>query len=161
MDNPTPVDYFQIQLESSKHTLAIPLEYTLEVLKQEPEQICPIPGVGRVLVGVLNYRGRLLWIVDLNRLLQPSLPAKKYQVHEKVTIIVIKNKQQQIGCLISQLKGIITLDNNLFKPIISVRKNYLKSQAKVESELIILLDIEEIFNNLHNTLSTSNSMVII
>ena len=66
-------DYFHVQLGSAEQ-LAIPLDNATEAISAIRLDVCPIPGVPAYLLGVINQRGRLLWMLDLATLLGIELP---------------------------------------------------------------------------------------
>ncbi len=68
-------DYFYGQLRQSKNIL-FPLESTEEVISLTYGEICPVPGVSFALLGVVNQRGKLLWVLDLSDLFQIAPRAK-------------------------------------------------------------------------------------
>jgi twitching motility protein PilI len=61
-------DYLQVGL-SKKNSLLIPTTNAVEVISRKRSDICPIPGLLSSLLGVVNQRGRLLWVLDLASLL--------------------------------------------------------------------------------------------
>lgn len=58
-------EYFRVCLESELSIL-VPITYVVEVIASNRRDVCPIPGVVPALLGVINYRGQLLWILKLS-----------------------------------------------------------------------------------------------
>lgn len=138
-------DYFQVEL-AKKPNVLIPLENTLEVLSIAPQKICPIPGVKENVLGVSNYKGKLLWIVSLNQDLSIDYTVKNTIFQKKITVIVIKLKEQFLGIVVSKLKGMVTVNNANFKQLF---KTYFKAEIKQDNQTFELLDLEKVFHELN------------
>lgn len=122
-------DYFRIQLRQSVH-LALPLESVAEVMTLAVSEICPVPGVTSALLGVVNQRGQLLWVLELADLLSDLLglaPSPvQYRRRDRLTLLVIHPKSAgetiahaapRLACVVSALKGIVSLNPEKFNPI--------------------------------------------
>jgi len=141
-------DYFKVKINQA-NLLAIPIESTREVINVLKSDICPICGVNSAILGVINHRGKLLWIVELENLLELNLNyggEKQNKPHEKLTIIILKNQEKQIGAVVNDLKEIVSLDLDQFElrdsnlPI----KTYLNSEEISEK----ILDVDAVFTAL-------------
>ena len=58
-------EYFRVCLESELSIL-VPLNYVVEAIVSNYREICPIPGVVPALLGVINHRGQLIWVLKLS-----------------------------------------------------------------------------------------------
>jgi positive phototaxis protein PixI len=78
-----------------------PTRQLTEVLTLTPQQIVPIPDLDRSVMGVCNWRGEVLWLVDLNILLNgeplPPLQGTHYSV------IILHHNSQTLGLVVSQV----------------------------------------------------------
>jgi len=109
------------------------------VLPIDPKQVCPIPGVSQFLIGVVNYSGQLLWVLQLNQLLGLVGETSSSDV---LTSVVIAPRNQQnwensnqnlivrAACIVDGLEGIISSEDNtsLSFPQINIQndKDYWK-----------------------------------
>jgi twitching motility protein PilI len=113
-------EYFCLQLRQMLQ-VALPLHSTMEVLQLTPDQICGIPGVDPVLQGVLNWRGKLLWSVDLSNLLGVRAENKiaKTTVVSSLTAVVITQDSptRQLACIVSALTGIQEILDQQIQPL--------------------------------------------
>lgn len=117
-------EYFHIQL-SPVIELLLPLEQTVGVVTLTLEQICPIPGVASTLLGVANQRGKLLWILDLSGLLGLVSSVRNAHAKTNLTLVVLNGSahvareqdSRQVGCVVSLLKGIVSLDSEQLQPV--------------------------------------------
>jgi twitching motility protein PilI len=115
------MDYFHIQLRQSV-TVLLPLESTAEVMTLTRGGICPIPGVAHALLGVVNQRGRLLWVMELSDLLLIKPSPVPLRSQDSLTIVAISTSdspanERRVGCVVSTLKGIVPLDPAKFRPM--------------------------------------------
>lgn len=153
-------EYFYIQLGRSQDLL-LPLENTAGVVTLTLEQICPIPGVAPALWGVANQQGKLLWVLELSALLglQASNRAKQ---NYNLTLIVLtassvsstrEPTERQIGCVVSNLKGIVALNSQQFQPPLADSPSlnpYLSGMAEIEQTRVAVLNVGAVFATLSN-----------
>lgn len=106
------MDYFIVELHNDKQ-IAIPLDQVQEVMSINYINICPIPGVKDSLLGVINQKGNLLWLVDLSRLLYDFYSLNNS--YTSLTILVTKLEYNYIGLVVKKLGEIkhLVMDNNL------------------------------------------------
>ncbi|NEP57876.1 MAG: chemotaxis protein CheW [Symploca sp. SIO2G7] len=79
----------------------LPLEEIAEILRVNTAEILPVPEMPSCVLGICNWRGKMLWLVDLNHLIggKPlllpetvvaSAVAMVVQVHEKFLGLVVQ-----------------------------------------------------------------------
>lgn len=151
-------EYFYIQLGRSQNLL-LPLENTAGVVTLTLEQICPIPGVAPALWGVANQQGKLLWVLELSDLLGLK-PSNRARQKYNLTLIVLtassvsstREPERQIGCVVSNLKGIVTLDPRQFQPPTTppFLSSYLFGMAEIEQSQVAVLNVDAVFTTLSN-----------
>lgn len=156
-------DYFFVQLRQSVK-VALPLSITKEVISLTYGEICPVPGVSPNLLGVVNQRGKLLWVLDLGDLLKiPPLP-HTIRPQDSLTLLVLSDRSnlngqtsdRQVGCVVSTLKGVVALDSAEFQlpTNISTPLHFLSSAiAVIEQEKVAVIDIAAILNNIKTEIS--------
>ncbi len=154
-------DYFYIQLRQSVR-LALPVENVAEVITLTGSDICPIPGVASALLGVVNQRGQLLWVVELADLLSDVLclaPAPlRYRSREQLTLVVLcanpgnattSGAAPRLACVVSALKGVVPLDKAKFKPIPAsfsqAFSSFLSGLAEIEQLSVAVLNVSAVF----------------
>ncbi|HIK29445.1 MAG: chemotaxis protein CheW [Oscillatoriaceae bacterium SKW80] len=157
-------DYFCIQVRQSVQ-LALPLENVIDVITLNWEKIYPIPGVAAALLGVVNQRGRLLWVLELGDLLSQLLgltPSPiRYRVGERLKLLTItlnpveqmpSEDSRQIACVVSELKGVVSLDTDNIKPIPTNLtpsfNSFLSGVAVIKNLPVALLNVPAIFATL-------------
>lgn len=118
------VDYFRVQLvmpslgrSPGGSCLLIPLGDIAEIITVQQRQICPLPGVPKGVIGVLNLRGQLLWVMDLGQLKGNDFSDMSPNPQGKVTVLLLQSSQGLVGCLVEKLLGITTLDPGVGEPL--------------------------------------------
>jgi twitching motility protein PilI len=154
-------DYFRIQLRQSVQ-LAVPLESVSEVMTLAVSDICPVPGVTSALLGVVNQRGQLLWVLELADLLTDLLglmPSSiQYRKRDRLTLLVInpnpagakaEHASPRLACVVSTLKGIVSLNSEKLDPIPAsfspAFSSFLTGLIQIEGLPVAVLNVSAIF----------------
>lgn len=152
-------EYFQVQLRQSMRVV-LPLDSTAEVMSLRAGEICPIPGIPPAVLGVVNQRGRLLWVVELSDLLGVAPPSQWLQSQDKLTLVVITassaysntgQESRQLGCVVTALQGILPLDSAKFKPVARQSPtlgSFLSGVAEIEQSPVAVLNTDAVFTAL-------------
>jgi len=112
-------EYFHVQLRQEVQ-VALPVSAAVEVMERSPEALCPIPGVDPVLLGVTNWRGSLLWNVDLSDFLgvkKDTVQSLQPLATRSVVVIGDGRSQRRLGCWVKRLLGIISLTEQQINPV--------------------------------------------
>ena len=153
-------EYFHIQLQPNTELL-IPLEHTGGAIALPVEQICPIPGIPPAVLGVVNQRGKLLWVIQLSSLLGLGQSDTSLRAQYNLTLLVLsatsrttgEQESRQIGCVVSTLKEIIFLDSKQFKPVAAkspIFGSFLSGMAQIDRSLVSVLNVNAVFTALSN-----------
>lgn len=147
-------DYFFVQLRQSIKVV-LPLTSVQEVISLSYSEVCPIPGVASALLGVVNQRGKLLWVLDLGDLLKIPPSVENIRSQANLTLLVLKNRtnERQVGCVVAALKGVVAIDSTELQAldaqiITTTLKSFSSAIAIVEQEAVAALDIDAILNNI-------------
>lgn len=89
-------------------TALLPLDQVREVLRVPVADILPVPHVPESVLGIHNWRGEMLWMVDLNHLVgfAPLGPSLIPQDNPLSTAVVLEVEGQNLGLLVSQIEDI-------------------------------------------------------
>ncbi|BAY51506.1 hypothetical protein NIES2134_109030 [Thermostichus vulcanus NIES-2134] len=144
-------EYFHVELPR-RVNVGIPLGQTAEVLSVEPRDISLVPGVSAALLGISNHRGRLLWMLDLLKLLGVE-HAWGRSPHQRWTALVMRDTDgsspRQLACLVSQLRGIIHVSPQQRQPVPQRLQGqvqqYLQGFVQLDGLPILLLNVEAVF----------------
>lgn len=155
-------DYFQVELypkaiapDLAQTRLLIPLGDIAEIITVERQEICPLPGLPQGVIGVLNLRGQLIWVMDL-RLVQGQTERRgRPNPQEKLTIVLLQIATGQIGCFVATLMGITTCDltelTTLDAPLLREKYPFCTGQlALANDNRGILLDTALLLSHLQS-----------
>lgn len=93
-----------------KDVAGIPLESIIEVFPFSLKEILPVPEVPECVLGLYNWRGEMLWWVDLEHMLgMPPLTNSSNSVSTHMAM-VIQVQEKTLGLLIRELLDIELLD---------------------------------------------------
>ena len=161
-------DYFHIQLPQAVEVL-VPLENAAEVTTLTRKDICPIPGVAPQLMGVLNHRGRLLWVLDLSAVLGLDAGTARVRAQDKLTLLVMAagatnpttgQAEYQLGCVIAALKGIVSLEahqvSGLVAPVANILPAFVSGGTEVNGASVAILNANAVFTAFQPSLPTTS-----
>ena len=108
-------EYFSFEL-STGIDLALPFTDMKVATQFEVTNICVVPGVADFWYGVTNFKGSLVWVLDSNRFFNIN---KSDRQPKKLTTVILHQQQAQkkVAIATRQLKGIISIWPDSFKPI--------------------------------------------
>jgi chemotaxis signal transduction protein len=118
--DPLPLEVRQRLLRfalSDQDDVLLPLEQVTEVLHVDPADILPVPEVPGCVLGVGDWRGEMLWLVDLNHLISfPASPPK--QTASFLTVLVMQIHYQLVGLRVLQVKDIELHNLQQLQPVV-------------------------------------------
>lgn len=152
----------------------IPVETVAEIATVRLSEVLPVPEMRSCILGIYNWRGEMLWVVDFGELLgyPPlyGLPSRQSRsgsdiltsgVITQAVAIVIEWNEQVIGFMVPQvldlahypLAHLQAADSQLFPP---ARVPYLQGYFIDDpGELAIVIDIAEVFRHLQHPTTAS------
>ncbi|MEM9215567.1 MAG: chemotaxis protein CheW [Cyanobacteria bacterium P01_F01_bin.150] len=99
-----------------KETALLPLEKIQEVLNIFPKSILPVPHTLDFVLGIYNYRGSMLWIVDLNRQLGDQSILTQARLQNTLSTIILCHDDERIGLVVPHVLDIETYALEEFCP---------------------------------------------
>ncbi|MBD2211518.1 purine-binding chemotaxis protein CheW [Nostoc linckia FACHB-104] len=93
----------------------IQLQHITEVLQISLAEICGVPQMPNCVLGIYNWRGEMLWLVDLEEMLGYSSLLQGSHLVAKMMAIVIENEGKSLGLLVRQLTDIEGLNTQEMK----------------------------------------------
>ncbi len=96
----------------------LPLAQIVEILRLNMAEVLPIPDLPSCVLGIYNWRGEILWLIDFNALFgYPPIPQQKQGVAPPYGI-VIQGEQQCLGFVVSQVHEIELHDLQNLQPTV-------------------------------------------
>lgn len=84
----------------------LPLEQISEVLSFTPTEILPVPEMPSCVLGIYNWRGKMLWLIDLNSLIDYPPFVHGGRESEPLTAMVIQMNSQSMGLVVQCVNDI-------------------------------------------------------
>ena len=125
-------------------------EFGIDILKvQEINrmfQITKVPNAPDFVDGVVNLRGRIIPVVDL----RARLNMMRKEHDQKSRIIVVDLNKVTIGFIVDEVSEVLRISKDITEQppsmVAGIETEYITAIAKMEDRLLILLDLEKIFN---------------
>ena len=121
-------------------------EYGLNIMKvngiEKYQEVVKVPNAPEYIEGMINLRGEVLPIFSLR---------KKFNLTDKphddaTKIIVVNTNGIKVGFVVDSVEEILQIDEEVIElaPAIvaGINRKYIKSVAKVEQRMIVLIDID-------------------
>jgi len=123
-------------------------EYGVEILKVQEiigrMPITPVPLTSSYILGVINLRGKIHPIMDLN----VKFGMEKTQITDETCIIIIKTATLMMGILVDRVYEVINMASEDIENAPSfgadVNTEYLLGMGKTGGRICLLLDIEKV-----------------
>jgi len=98
-----------------KDTAVISLQHITEVLKISLTEICGVPQMPNCVLGIYNWRGEMLWLVDLEEMLGYPPLLQDSDSLSKMMAIILEIDGKYLGLLVRQLIDIEWLNTKEMK----------------------------------------------
>jgi len=147
-EKPTKINigdgYLKFQLNQQTAAM-LAMNHTQEAVILPIEAVTPMPNMPGSILGLMNWRSRIIWAVDLPRLLNlEAIDTRRQQYNA----IIIKVESLLLGLVVQEIKGTtkIMLDD-IHSPIGQVASSlvpYLRGCVVQQEEILLVLDAEAI-----------------
>lgn len=136
--------YIKLQLDA--HTPAVmSMNYVQEVLIIPINRITPMPNMPKSILGLLNRRNRVLWVIDLVQVLnlQPvDINAQQYH------IVIIRVAQVPLALVVQEVKGVTRFTPDCIQSTVEFMAAditpYIDGCISQQQETLLLLNAEAI-----------------
>lgn len=99
-------------------TALVPLEQITEIIKLNLTDILPVPEMPRCVLGICNWRGEMLWLIDFNDI--AGYPSAFLQPSETQQVIgmVVQMHQQMLGMAVPAVSDVEQHDLQQLQPAV-------------------------------------------
>ena len=123
---------------------AIAITKIQEIILMKP--ITRIPQVPDFIEGLINLRGSVIPIVNLRK--RFGLPPR--EVDDETRTIVVNIHDKTVGCIVDAVTQVMRINRDQIQPpplsVLAVSHQYIAGLARLEDRLLIILDIERLFD---------------
>jgi positive phototaxis protein PixI len=126
----------------------LPTENLTEILTLPASQMVPIAHVPPEVLGVCNWRGEVLWLVDLGAL----IGIEPYNVYRQPVLnsIVVHHQGYVLGLVVEQINEMLRYDSAAIHPILTSpaqQSAYLKGCWFSQGKTLWVLDCEALIDS--------------
>lgn len=136
--------YLKLRL-SDRVPVALPMEAAREVIVVPVEQVTPIPNMPICVLGLLNQRSRVFWVVDLSIMLGYAGFMANTRAYN---IAILQVGQVPLGLAVPTVEGVTRFPSETIQsPIGTVAPSiapYLRGCLPEEREILLVLDPDAI-----------------
>jgi positive phototaxis protein PixI len=127
----------------------LPSLQLLEILAVTIEDIVPISGMPEAVMGVCNWRGEVLWLIDFSVALQTERLCDRGLRLPQYNIMIAQSTQGPIGLVVEAVGQMRWINPSEVYPTPSAQP-WLQGywQAPDQSEKFALLDLDRLLQNL-------------
>jgi purine-binding chemotaxis protein CheW len=140
-ENPV-VQLVGFRLDNEDYAIAI--TKIQEIILMKP--ITRIPQVPDFIEGLINLRGSVIPIVNLRK----RFGLASRDVDDETRTIVVNIHDKTVGCIVDAVTQVMRINRDQIQPpplsVLSVSHQYVAGLARLEDRLIIILDIERLFD---------------
>jgi chemotaxis signal transduction protein len=97
-------------------TALLPIDEVREVLRIAATDILPVPHMPESVLGVYNWRGEIIWTIDLNQLVGFPAIAPDLTATSSAIAIVLECDGQNLGLVVPQIEDIEWHDSPNVQP---------------------------------------------
>lgn len=103
--------------------------------------ITKVPKAPNYIRGLINLRGSIKSLVDINLLLNVT------SSNEQSNIIILNIKDEEIGISVDEVEEVLDIDENLIDTLDNEQKQeYIKGIVNYDKKLLTIIDIEKLLN---------------
>jgi len=125
-------------------------EFGVDILKVQEinpmVEITKVPRSPSFVEGVVNLRGRVIPVIGMRK--RFGLPVKAYDKDTRIMVADIGG--QMLGFVVDEVSEVLRISDKAIEPppslVAGVDAEYLKGVVKLEDRLLILLDLDRVFN---------------
>ena len=118
------------------------------------QEITRVPRTPEFVEGVINLRGKVIPVIDLRK----RFGFRKTEATKDTRIVVVDIGGTDIGVVVDAVTEVLRLSSDAVEPptgvITTADSDYLLGIAKLETRLIILLDLQQALANMDQEFST-------
>jgi positive phototaxis protein PixI len=139
--------YLKLQLTPLRAAV-LPMEQAQEAIAVPVNRVTPMPNMPACVLGLLNQKSRVLWVIDLAQLLGLQTQVLTLQQYN---IAIIRIGKKPLGLVVPEIKGIVRFVNETtISPIGEIEPEltpYLRGCFTQDQETLWVLDPEAIIHS--------------
>ena len=104
-------------------------------------EITIVPNAPSYIKGLINLRGNIKSLVDINLLLNAN------STGDQQNIIILTVEDEEIGITVDEVEEVLVIDENLIQKMDNEEKSpYIKGILNYDNMLLTIIDIDKLLN---------------
>lgn len=106
-------------------------------------EITRVPKSPKYIKGLINLRGNVISLLDINLLLEVKVIEGKQE-----NIIILEMEDELVGVNVDQVEEVLDIDDSIIEKIDNGKKNkYLKGVINFKNRIVTLIDVDKLIMN--------------
>jgi purine-binding chemotaxis protein CheW len=105
-------------------------------------EITKVPNAPAHIKGLINLRGNVISLLDINLLLDVS----KYEESQN-NIIILEMEDELVGITVDQVDEVLEVEEDLIEKINDGKKAYIEGVINFKDRIVTLIDIDKLLSN--------------
>ncbi len=139
--------YLKVLLKPDQAAV-LPMGQAQEAIAIPTHRVTPVPNMAACILGLLNHKSRVIWVVDLPFLL--GLSSRLLNV-QQYNIAIIRSGKTPLGLVVPEIQGVVRLTLDAVRPpveeILPALMPCLKGYLMQSQERLWVLDTEAIIHS--------------
>ncbi|MEO1069035.1 MAG: chemotaxis protein CheW [Cyanobacteria bacterium J06638_6] len=141
----SPLTHSYLRFSLGAQAALLPTRQVQEAVATPAARITPMPNMPAAMLGLINRRSRVLWVVDLALLL--GVPTA-YPNSQQYNLVLMQIGAVVLGLRVSQIDGILSLPPQHLQPVTTHMPSglvpFLRGCVLQDGEIILCLDGESL-----------------
>ena len=138
--------YLKVLLKPDQAAV-LPMGQAQEAIAIPTRRVTPMPNMPACILGLLNHKSRVFWVVDLPLLLGLSTGVLNTQQYN---IAIIRSGKTPLGLVVPEIQGVVRLASNEIQPAVGETlpelAPYLQGYLMQSQEILWVLDAKAIIH---------------
>jgi twitching motility protein PilI len=121
------------------------MRHTQEAVVASPETISSMPNMPACIIGLMNWRSRVVWVIDLPRMFNLEYLDNRLRQYN---VIIIRVDSVLLGLVVQEIQGTTKfMPDEIRSPVGQVASSlipYLRGCVVQQKEILLVLDAQAI-----------------
>lgn len=109
-------------------------------------EITKVPRAPAHIKGIINLRGNVISILDINLLME--VPKQESSEESEESIIILEMEEELVGIVVDQVDEVLDLDENMIEKVTDENKRaYIEGIINFKDRVVTLINIDKLFSN--------------
>jgi purine-binding chemotaxis protein CheW len=123
---------------------AIPITMIQEIILMKP--VTRVPQAPAYIEGLINLRGVVIPVINLRQRFGMS----RAEADEETRTIVLNLHDKTVGCIVDAVTRVMRVSTDQIQPaptsVLAIARNYISGLANMDDRLLIILDVQRLFD---------------